>query len=221
MGIEMIFKNQLRKIGIYIAILIVSLSGAAYLDTLSRIPFFAILSVLLLLAFILSTVMLNERYEDKNNGYSFLRVLPVKVTEIVAVKFVFMLVVVFIGIGLFIAAQGFLVKLDTPTGRIQRGFAYLVGNLGLLLVGLVYIGIYALGFMKMTYVARIGSVVFLLIPQILAFTMLRRGGEGVDVLRKIAHSVGEAPWALVSVCVVVLYFALIPIASILLGRRAA
>lgn len=99
---------------------------------------------IVLLASLLPVFML-EQYEEKNHGYSFFAILPVKTSEIVISKFFLAATntIAFVGVSYVLLS---LVGFSADLLELTRGLSLISGNLSLLLIALIYIGIYRFGF---------------------------------------------------------------------------
>jgi hypothetical protein len=207
-------KDLRRSKVLFIAFAVV-LPAGIFITKVTTNQLFILLSGPLLLLLVLSSVITHERAEDKYNGYTFLQVLPLKVFEIVGVKFLLML--------LISAAASFLILLliplifETPIKTAEAsGIILLIGNFCLLVVALIYLGIYALGFVKFANVAKISVFAFLLIPQVILFVTFK-SRAGFD-LKAITLFFINTNWLAVTGCSVLLYFILM-LAAIRFKRR--
>ncbi len=212
--ITLILKDLRRSKVLFFAFTIVLLAGI-FITKVTMNQLFIMLSSPLLLLLVLSSVITHERAEDKYNGYTFLQVLPLKASEIVGVKFLLML--------LIDAAASFLILLliplifETPVKTaVANGVILLIGNFSLLVVAMIYLGIYALGFTKFANVAKISVFAFLIIPQVILFVTLK-SRAGFD-LKAITLFFINTNWLAVTGCSVLLYLILM-LAAIRFKRR--
>jgi len=106
---------------------------------------FAILAGFLLHILLYGPMIINEQDEDKSNGYSFLTTLPVKIYEIVFVKFAF----VFAFVLLFVSLNSLVFSLTLQSAymfNIARNVLVTSGVLCLVVAALFYIGVFLFGF---------------------------------------------------------------------------
>ncbi len=139
---------------------------------------------------VLVSVMTSEKAEEKNNGYAFMSLLPIKDRDIVASKFaVVIAVVAFLsvyGFALvsFMEAEAYLF----PFGRI---FLLICGNLSLILAGGMYILIYRWGYTTFMKISVLGVIVFMVGPFLfIEFVLIRRN---IDYAARL-QSLNDLPW---------------------------
>jgi hypothetical protein len=191
--ITLILKDLRRSKVLFFAFTIVLLAGI-FITKVTMNQLFIMLSGPLLLLLVLSSVITHERAEDKYNGYTFLQVLPLKASEIV-IPLIF----------------------ETPIKTaVANGVILLIGNFSLLVVAMIYLGIYALGFTKFANVAKISVFAFLIIPQVILFVTLK-SRAGFD-LKAITLFFINTNWLAVTGCSVLLYLILM-LAAIRFKRR--
>jgi hypothetical protein len=139
---------------------------------------------------ILVSVMTSEKLEEKNNGYPFMRHLPIKDRDIVASKFaivmaatVFLCVYSFFLVS-FMEANAYLL----PFGRI---FLLICGNLSLALAGGMYIAIYRWGYSTFMKISVFTLIVLMVGPFLfMEFVLVRRN---IDYGASL-QSLNELPW---------------------------
>ena len=141
---------------------------------------------------VLVSVMTSEKAEEKNNGYAFMSLLPIKDRDIVASKFaVVIAVVAFLsvyGFALvsFMEAEAYLF----PFGRI---FLLICGNLSLILAGGMYIFIYRWGYTTFMKISVLVVIVFMVGPFLfIEFVLIRRN---IDYAARL-QSLNELPWVI-------------------------
>jgi hypothetical protein len=118
--------------------------------------------------FILSfgALLISEQYEEKYKGYSILAMLPVSDLDIVAAK----LLLPFIsgaGMTLFLLFLFGTYTLAPQDAVLVRSFFVLMGGASLLIVGLMYMGIFGFGYTKfvmvvLTLITALGMVPMLI-----------------------------------------------------------
>ncbi|MCK4888757.1 MAG: hypothetical protein KAS21_07910 [Candidatus Aminicenantes bacterium] len=119
------------------------------------------------------TVMLNEQYEDINNGYRFYQILPIKKWNITLVKFFTpIIVVIFLGLvnrgiySVFSAGNEALILSDHIT--IVFSVFFVLNS------GLIFIGIYLLGYTKFIQFTS-GLLTLFVFGSFLTFKLFRFG----------------------------------------------
>lgn len=122
--------------GLIAAIILAGINGA----------FVLIPGGIVLLASLLPVFMV-EQYEEKNHGYGFLSILPVKTVEVVITKFFLAAINTIIFMGVSYVLLSF-VGLSTDLLELTRGVSLMNGNLSLILIALIYIGTYRYGFTR-------------------------------------------------------------------------
>jgi hypothetical protein len=139
---------------------------------------------------VLTSLILSEKLEKKNNGYAFMNTLPIKDRDIVASKFAVVLAVATFlcvycfSLISFIEGEAYLL----PFGRI---FLLLCGNLSLILAAGMYILVYRWGYTNFTKIAWIVVVVLMVGPFLfIEFVLLKRDIDYGTLLQSIIN----LPW---------------------------
>ena len=104
---------------------------------------------------VLGAIWVHEQMESKSKGYTFLRTLPIRNKDIISAKFVLVLFAVLF----FVIYQTGIIALLVHNAQYSwtaLQYNTFIGNLCLVLAGLVYMGITRYGFM------RLGKVMLLL-----------------------------------------------------------
>ena len=134
---------------------------------------------------VLVSVLILEKAEEKNNGYAFMNLLPIKDRDIVASKFAVILTMVALLCAYSSVLMSFMeAEADLfPFGRILLLFC---GNLSLVLGACMYILVYRRGystFMKISVIA----VIFLMVGPFLflEFVLIRRNVDYGSFLQYI------------------------------------
>lgn len=170
---------------------------------------FVVISGVLVFLLVFGATFTNEQYEEKNKGYAFLDTLPVTAREIVEAKFALVL----LSVGFCV---GFLVILISLSGIIPestiiaRSYVLFMGMIGLILAGVNYIGIFALGFTKYLVIVGVGWVSLGLVPMIIMKTYEGR----MDVLREtVLDFFSGLDWLVVIPLGLLVYFVLMLVAA--------
>ena len=170
---------------------------------------FVIISGILVFALIFGSTFTNEQYEEKNKGYMFLDTLPVTPREITEAKFALVLLTVGLCVGLLlilISLSGSPLK----TAAVARSYVLFTGVACLILSGVNYIGIFALGFTKYLVIVGVGWLILSLAPMII----LRTHEGQMSVLREtVLNFFAGIDWLIVLPSALVVYFVLMLVAA--------
>jgi len=170
---------------------------------------FVIIAGILVLLLAFGATFTNEQYEEKNNGYMFLDTLPVTAREIVEGKFTLVLVTVGLCVGFLLI----LITLSAGSPEaivLARSYVLFMGVVCLLLAGVNYIGIFALGFTKYLIVVAVGWLTLGFVPTIILRTYKGR----MDIFKEtIVHFFTGVHWLVVIPLSLVAYFVLMLIAA--------
>ena len=176
-------------------------------STLSLV--FVIISGILVFILVFGSTFTNEQYEEKNKGYMFLDTLPVTAREIVEAKFALVL----LAVGFCV---GFLVILISLSGSAPetiataRSYVLFMGVVCLILAGVNYIGIFALGFTKYLLIVGVGWLTLSLVPMIIMKTYQGR----MNVLKEsVFNFLNGIEWLTVIPLILVVYFMLMLVAA--------
>ncbi len=170
---------------------------------------FVIISGVLVFACVFGSTFTNEQYEEKNKGYMFLDTLPVTAREITEAKFALVLLTVGLCVG-FLLILISLSGSPSETTAIARSYVLFTGVACLILAGVNYIGIFALGFTKYLVVVGVGWVTLSLTPMIILRTYEGR----MHVLQEtILNFFSGIDWLVVIPPALVIYFILMLVAA--------
>jgi len=127
---------------------------------------FVMVNSILLYVFLIGPMMIAEQTEEKCNGYAFLGSLPVTRWEIVTGKFCLVLMSV------AILVAGNLVLLASWPGppdqvAISQSAVILNGALCLLICGVIYTGVFSLGYTRSFVVGTVSVGILSLVPPVL------------------------------------------------------
>jgi len=131
-------------------------------------PFYLTFGVLWLIA---ATIWFHEQMEDKTNGNKFLRLLPVKVGQIVGAKFFVIFFTVFLYVIFHLVAFR---MISSSPDYFKPSWTMMInaGNISLLIAGLFYLCIYKFGFSIMRIALFILMIVFITLPIVLSALVL-------------------------------------------------
>lgn len=153
----------------------------------------------------------NEKAEDKTNGYDFLRILPIKDREIVQSKFLIVLLTT-----VFLFVFNYILYLFIP----GSAYMYAIGAVvvlfaaiyALVLAGVSYIIIFRFGhaaFVKFVWVAMVISMVAPII--IFEFVILKMDTDLATITEKLSQLYWLI-WIVIPVCGTVLFYFLFQLA---------
>jgi hypothetical protein len=170
---------------------------------------FVIISGTLVFLLVFASTFTNEQYEEKNKGYAFLDTLPVTAREIVEAKFALVLLAVGLCVGLLVIL--FSLSASAPeTIAISRSYVLFMGVVCLILAGVNYIGIFALGYTKFLIFVGSGWVALGFVPVIIMKTYKGR----MDILKEtILNFYNGIDWLVVIPSALVVYFVLMVVAA--------
>lgn len=170
---------------------------------------FVIISGVLIFALVFGSTFTNEQYEEKNKGYMFLDTLPVTAREIAEAKFALVLLSVGLCVGFLLILISLSVS-SLETTAVARSYVLFTGVACLILAGVNYIGIFALGFTKYLVVVGVGWVTLSLTPMIILRTYEGR----MHVLQEtILNFFNGIDWLVVIPPALVIYFILMLVAA--------
>jgi len=170
---------------------------------------FVIIAGILVFFLVFASTFTNEQYEEKNKGYTFLDTLPVTAREIVEAKYALVL----LAVGFCV---GFLVILISLSGsapetiNIARSYVLFMGVVCLIMAGVNYIGIFALGFTKFLVIVGVGWFSLGFVPMIIMKTYQGR----MNVLKEsVFNFLNGIEWLAVIPLILVVYFMLMLVAA--------
>ena len=156
--------------------------------------------------YLISTLLITERYEDKNNGYFYLLTLPVLPFELVSGKLILLYLMNIFACGLVIL----IVRIFGPDPRsilIFQSVALMAGCIWLITLTILYSGICMLGFTKFIVAFRIGILSLLVAIQAAGVLAFRASDNLPGTIGRIGDGIASAPWVWVCLLVSLAYFA--------------
>jgi hypothetical protein len=163
----------------------------------------------------LGAVYIHEQLEQKSNGYAFLRMLPVRASDIVIPKFLLVFLSVLLYIGFHCVAFA---KISSAPNYFGPSCAFLVinGNICLILTAVLYIGIFRYGYAKVGKFVIFFWLLIVLSPIPINIFLLRR----LRITRQeIIEKVISLNWVIVTLVCVALYFFLMRVAIKTLAKQ--
>jgi hypothetical protein len=204
-----IMKKNMNFFLFYFIIIVSLIVGLKLLTGSKLTTAFVIFSGILVFLLVFGSTFTNEQYEEKNKGYKFLDTLPVTSREIVEAKYALVLLAV-------VFCVGFLVILFSISGGIPetigiaRSYVLFMGVICLILAGINYIGIFALGYTKYLVIVGVGWFSLSLVPMIMIKTYQGR----MNVLKEtVLKFYGGIDWLIVVPLTLVVYFVLMLVAA--------
>lgn len=165
---------------------------------------FVIISGILVILQVVGGTFVNEQYEEKHKGYVFLSVLPVKVEEIVAAKFLLVLITnaLFVGFLVFLFSLS-----ESPPGEIALAQSYVLfmGVICLIITGMSYAGIFGIGYTKFAIIVLSFLVSLGLVPMLIMKSYQNR----MDILiEQILEFFAGLNWWVILPIALIAYFGL-------------
>lgn len=170
---------------------------------------FVIIAGILVFLLVFASTFTNEQYEEKNKGYAFLDTLPVTAREIVEAKFALVLLAVGLCVGLLVILFS-LSASALGTIAIAQSYVLFMGVVCLILAGVNYIGIFALGYTKFLIFVGSGWLALGFVPVIIMKTYQGR----MDILKEtVLNFYAGIDWLVVIPSALVVYFVLMLVAA--------
>jgi hypothetical protein len=139
---------------------------------------------------VLMSVVTSEKAEEKNDGYAFMSLLPIKDRNIVLSKFLVLLAAV-VFLCIYASVLTSFMEAESHMFSISRIFFLLCGSLGLILAGGMYILVYRWGYTTFMKISVIGVIFFMVGPFLfIEFVLVRRN---IDYGASL-QSVNNLPW---------------------------
>jgi len=167
-----------------------------------------LISGFLIFMVVFGSVFANEQYEEKNKGYSFLAILPVKTSSIVASKFLLVLLADIFLAGFLV----FLLSFTSATGdqfTLIRSYFFMMAAICLFLAAIIYIGIFLFSYTKFA----LGFLVFTSVLGVLPIVILRGNRDNLDFkIEALLDFLTNINWFQYIPIILAAYFALMLIA---------
>jgi len=178
-------------------------------------PVFVIISGLLVFMVVISSLFINEQYEEKNKGYAFLDTLPLSARDIVGAKFLLVLIADAVFITFIVVLLSFA---SGPAEQIAIAQSYVLlnGVICLFFCGLSYIGILGIGYTKFAIIAM-SFLVFIGIPPLLIMSIY--GGEMDVFIEKVLNFYAGLNWMILIPLTLAVYMGLMAMAVLIKNYR--
>lgn len=152
------------------------------------------------------TVSKNEFNEEKNQGYSFLRMLPIRPYKIIVSKFITALVLSLIGV-IYSLVLTFLFS----RGVIDTQLVIMIfsgGGISLIFVGILYSLIYKYGAIKAMNISRLFFLSFFIWPMVFKWIVMKLVSK--ETLIKTLESLANIHinWSIITLSVLLIYILL-------------
>lgn len=157
----------------------------------------------------LGPVFGSEQYEEKNKGYEFLDILPLKEMDIVGAKFIWVLLIN----AFFVGGILLFLKYSPWAGKqlvLFRSLALLNGSVSLLLAAVSYLFIFWIGYTKYMIIVLSVMVAIGFVPMLI-FKFFK---DSIDqTIANIGNFMTDINWLMVLPVVLMVYFGLMVLAS--------
>lgn len=162
---QIINKNY-RQYGLFLLFFCGTLAAVRFLIGNELSVVFVLIGGMSLFVSIIGVIFIGEQYEEKHHGYALMEILPIKRIEIVAAKFLLALVMCVL-LTAFLVVLFSLSEAQSHDLRLVRSYLLLMGSCALLLAGIMYIGIFAIGYTKFLIGVLCFTTAMGLVPAIL------------------------------------------------------
>jgi hypothetical protein len=198
---------------VYLLAVVIILSAVKILSAGKGNALFVFLGNMMVYMMTMGIIFIVEQYEDKHKGYALLSSLPVKMREVLALKFALVLFYLALYVGFLVILAKIYVS-----GRnfaLVRSLTLFNGTLGLILAGLFFIGIFGLGYTKFTIIFLSFTVALGFVPMaIQMFADLDR------LIEQFKSFLRMLPWIWVLPLAILLYAALFFLAAEVMKRHS-
>jgi len=142
-----ILNRSYKVYGLYLAVICLALTGVRGLLGNDINILFTLLSGVFLFMYAFSAVLVSEQYEEKHQGYSILSALPVRNIDVIGAKYLLPVVSV-IGLTGFTIALFSSFSTSPSDWVLVRSYFLFMAGASLLMVGVMYIGVFSIGYTK-------------------------------------------------------------------------
>jgi hypothetical protein len=153
---------------------------------------------------VLGAVYIHEQMEEKTNGYSFLRILPVRASDVVVSKFLLVFLTTLVYVGFHCVA---FVKISPDPSYFNPSCSFLIinANICLVLIALLYVGIFRYGNSKVGKLIVFLWIFIVIAPIPINIFLLKRLGIS---RKEIIENVISFNWVIVTCVSVSVFFLL-------------
>jgi hypothetical protein len=198
---------------VYLLAVVIILSAVKILSAGKGNALFVFLGNMMVYMMTMGIIFIVEQYEDKHKGYALLSSLPVKMREVLALKFALVLFYLALYVGFLVILAKIFVS--DRNFALVRSLTLFNGTLGLILAGLFFIGIFGLGYTKFTIIFLSFTVALGFVPMaIQMFADLDR------LIEQFKSFLRMLPWIWVLPLAILLYAALFFLAAEVMKRHS-
>lgn len=210
-------KKNWKFFGLYLFTLFLVVTGLKLILGRDLHTLFLLISGILIFLLVFGAIFVNEQYEEKHKGYGFLAILPLKAKEIVAAKFLLVLLadMLFTGFLVFIFSIS---RAKAEELAAARSYILLCGCICLVLAAVMYIGILGLGYTKFLVVVLTFTTALGLIP---LFIMKTYKGRMDILMEQVLVWLRGLDWIIMIPVVLICYYILMEITTWVKARSAA
>jgi len=164
---------------------------------------------------LMGSIFSQEQIEYKSNSRNFLGVLPISAREIVTSRFTLVLFSAVIFVGFNITAFWAL-SFPPEYFAFSVSFFTIIGNIGLLLSAVVYIGIFKFGFSKMGKLVLLLWILIYISPLPVKRSLMPKLGLTPD---DVVRGVSSLNWVVVTLVCLLIYYGLMRLTIKIKGER--
>lgn len=212
-----ILKRNHRIFLVYFLFILILLIGVRFLLGKELNVFFTLMSGIVLFMYTIGALLMSEQYEEKHHGYAILSALPVSNLEITGAKFLLPLTSSFtLTLSLILLFSTF--AAPAPDMVLVRSYFLLAASTGLLAAGLMYIGIFGIGYTKFVVVVLSLTTALGLVPMLV---MRRNRGRMDEVIENLLAGIRGMDWLVLLPLLLLAYLGLMLLALQIRAHRDA
>ena len=138
---------------------------------------------------VFGSLMASEKREEKHKGYSFLKLLPVNMSEIILGKYLAVFINVIIGVS-FLTIISQLIYRPYEIANFTQAYIFIASSISIILVGLLYIIAIRKDYSSYLLLVLILYISAMILPNVTSILLLISGKEQMyfDIIRKISGS---------------------------------
>lgn len=153
---------------------------------------------------VLGAVYIHEQMEQKTNGYAFLRILPVRASDVVVSKFLLVFLTTLVYVGFHCVAFA---KISPDPSYFNPSCSFLIINadICLVLTALLYVGIFRYGYAKVGKFVVLFWILIVISPIPINIFLLKRWGIS---RQEIIQKVIGLNWIIITLVCMAVFFLL-------------
>ena len=138
---------------------------------------------------VFGSLMASEKREEKHKGYSFLKLLPVNISEIILGKYLAVFINAIIGVSFLTIINQFIYR-PYETSNFTQAYIFIAASISIFLVGLLYIIAITKNYSSYLILVMVLYISAMILPNVTSFFLLINGKEQLyfDIIRKISGS---------------------------------